>query len=181
MLRLQLDGDAHLRLLEPGDAEELQALIEAERERLARWMPWAAGQDLEGTRAFIAQTRRQLADDGALTTAIVADGRIAGVIGLHEVDRTARATSVGYWIASGFEGRGLVTRAVRAYVDHAFGPLGLNRVELRAATGNARSQAVAERLGFTREGVLRQAERVGDRYLDSVVFSVLASEWAAVR
>ena len=177
MLRLELDGDAHLRLLEPGDAAELYALVAAERERLARWMPWAAGQDLEGTREFIAGTRRQVADDDGLTTAIVAGGRIAGTIGFHAVDRVARSTSIGYWIAAEFEGRGLVTRAVRAYVDHAFGAWGLNRVEIRAATGNARSQAVAERLGFTREGVLREAERVGDRYLDSVVFSVLASEW----
>jgi len=78
VLRLQLDDDAHLRLLEPGDAAELQALVEANRERLAEWMPWAAEEDLEATRAFIAQSRRELADDTGFTTAIVAGDRKIG-------------------------------------------------------------------------------------------------------
>ena len=49
--------------------------------------------------------------------------------------------------------------------------------EIRAAVGNARSRALPQRLGFREEGILREAERVGDAYLDVVVYSVLASEW----
>ena len=181
MLRLQLTGDVHLRLLETGDAEELQALIDANRERLARWMPWAIDEDLEATRAFIALTRKQVADDDGFQTAIVDGDVIAGMVGFHGVDWAHRSTSIGYWIGADHERRGLMTRAVRALVDHAFGVWELNRIEIRAAPENARSQAVAERVGFTREGTLRQTERVGDRYLDSVVFSLLASEWRAER
>jgi ribosomal-protein-serine acetyltransferase len=179
VLRLPLTRDVHLRLLETGDAEELQALIEANRDRLARWMPWAIDEDLEATRAFIALTRRQIADDNGFQTAIVDGDRIAGMVGFHGVDWSHRSASIGYWIGAEHEGRGLMTRAVRALVDHAFGVWRLNRVEIHAAPENGRSQAVAERLGFTREGTLRQAERVGERYLDSVVFSLLASEWEA--
>src|SRR5215210_7224509 len=150
MLRLQLTGDVHLRLLETGDAEELQALIDANHDRLARWMPWAIEHELDATRAFIAQTRRQVADDDGFQTAIVDGDRIAGVVGFHGVDWTHRTTSIGYWIGAEHEGRGLMTLAVRALVEHAFGAWRLNRVEIRAAPDNARSQAVAERLGFTR-------------------------------
>ena len=177
MLRLELTGDAHLRLLEPGDAEELQALIAANRDRLARWMGWAAEEDLEATRRFITLTRRQVADDDGFQTAIVAGDRLAGMVGFHGVDWTHRKTSLGYWLGAEHEGRGLMTLAARALVDHALGAWQLNRVEIRAAPENARSQAVAERLGFTREGTLRETDRAGDRYLDSVVFSLLASEW----
>ena len=53
----------------------------------------------------------------------------------------------------------------------------MHRVELQAAVGNARSRAVAERLGFVHEGVLREAERFANRYADLDVFSVLAPEW----
>jgi ribosomal-protein-serine acetyltransferase len=108
---------------------------------------------------------------------IVVDGRIAGEVGHHRVDWHHRSTSIGYWLASVAQGRGTMTRAVRALVDWAFRGWGLNRVEVLASPGNARSRAVAERLGFTEEGTLRQAERVGERYLDNVVCSVLASEW----
>jgi ribosomal-protein-serine acetyltransferase len=53
----------------------------------------------------------------------------------------------------------------------------LNRVELRAAEENRRSRAIPEHLGFRRDGTLREAELVGGRYLDSVVYSMLAADW----
>lgn len=71
-----------------------------------------------------------------------------------------------------------MTEAVRALTTHAFTVLKLNRVEIRAAVGNVRSRAIPERLGFSQEGVARQAERIGDRYEDSVVYSMLATEWS---
>jgi ribosomal-protein-serine acetyltransferase len=87
--------------------------------------------------------------------------------------------SVGYWIAEQSQGNGTVTRATAALVDHAFGVWKLNRVEIRAGVENKRSRAIPERLGFTQEGVLRQAERVGDRSVDHVMYSIHADEWKA--
>ena len=179
MLRLDLAPDTHLRLLEPRDAEELHVLIVANRSRLLPWMPWAATEELGDTRAFIALTRKQIADDAGFQTTIVRDGRLAGMVGFHGVDWASRATSIGYWLDAGSEGRGTMTAAVRALVDHAFSVWRLNRVEIRAAPENRRSRAIPERLGFAEEGTLRQAERVGDRYVDNVVYAVLAADWKA--
>jgi ribosomal-protein-serine acetyltransferase len=174
---LRLGADAGLRVLEEADAEELYALIDGDRERLAQWLPWARGQTLDATRLFIRHTRRQLAEDDGMQTAIVVGGRIAGIVGVHGVSWLHGNTTIGYWLAEEFTGRGLMTAAVRAFARHAFGPWRLHRMELRAAVGNTRSQAVAERAGFVREGVLRGAERVGDRHHDLVVYSALATEW----
>lgn len=177
MLRFDLAPDTWLRLLEPRDADELHALVVANRAHLMPWMPWAERQELAGTAGFIALTRRQLADDDGFQTAIVRAGRIVGVVGFHSVDWPNRATSIGYWLAADEQGRGTMTRAVRALVDHAFSAWELHRVVIQAAPENRRSRAIPERLGFTEEGTLRAAERVGERYLDSVVYAVLASEW----
>jgi ribosomal-protein-serine acetyltransferase len=174
---LGLGSDARLRLLDEADAQELYAVIAGDRERLAQWLPWASGQTLDATRTFIQATHRQLADDDGMQTAIEVGGRIAGVVGVHGVSWLHGSTTIGYWLAGAFAGRGLMTAAVRAYARHAFGTWGLHRMELRAAVGNARSRAVAERAGFVREGVLRGAERVGDRHLDLVVYGALAPEW----
>jgi ribosomal-protein-serine acetyltransferase len=174
-----LSDGCQLRLLEESDADELYALIVAHRAHLSRWMPWAAGQNLAGTSAFIAHTRSRLADKTGFTFAIVCDGALAGVIGLEPVDRAHRTASIGYWLGEDYQGRGVMTRAVTALVEHAVDVEELNRIEIRAAVGNARSRAIPERLGFTEEGTLRAAERVGDTYLDSVVYSMLASEWRA--
>jgi ribosomal-protein-serine acetyltransferase len=70
-----------------------------------------------------------------------------------------------------------MTVAVAALLDHAFGAWDLHRVELSAAVENARSRAVAERLGFRAEGIRRGAERHGDRWLDMVLYALLAGEW----
>ena len=179
MLTLALDDRRCLRLLEEGDAEELYAVVQANRAYLARWMPWAEKQTLDGTLEFIRASRKQLAENQGFAVAIVEADAIAGVLGYHRLDWEHLLTSVGYWIAEQSQGNGTVTRATAALVEHAFGVWRLNRVEIRAGVENNRSRAIPERLGFTQEGVLRQAERVGDRFVDHVMYSILADEWKA--
>ncbi len=70
-----------------------------------------------------------------------------------------------------------MTRACRALVGHAFTELNLNRVEIRCASDNARSCAIPERLSFRREGLLREAEWLYDRFVDHVVYGLIRSEW----
>ncbi|WP_252393492.1 GNAT family protein [Hydrogenibacillus sp. N12] len=106
-------------------------------------------------------------------------GTLVGVIGYHRIDWENKKTSLGYWLDPTVQGRGIMTRAARTMVDHAFFHLGLNRLEIRAATENTRSRRVAERLGFTLEGIIREAEWLGDRFVDHAVYGLLAREWKA--
>jgi ribosomal-protein-serine acetyltransferase len=177
VLTFRIDTDRILRLFEESDAEELYEVVDANRDYLARWMPWAAGQTAEGALEFIRESHRQLADNQGFQLAIVQDGRIVGALGFHRLDWANRSTSIGYWIAEAAQGQGTATRAVRALVDHAFAAWELNRVEIRAGLDNERSRALPARLGFEHEGVLRQAERVGDRFVDHAVYAMLAADW----
>ena len=181
MLSFRIDERRSLRSIEETDAEELYDRIVANRAYLAHWMPWAAGQTLDGTREFIRTSRRQRANNQGFQLAIVVGGEIVGVLGFHRLDWQNRSTSIGYWIAEDAQGEGTVTEAVRALVDHAFGTWKLNRVEIRAGVENMRSRAIPERLGFVEDGVLRQAERVGDRFIDHVVYAMLAQDWPRIR
>lgn len=178
---LRLDDDRELRLLEDADAEELDQLISANQEFLSCWMPWAPEQTLERTRTFIRDSRRQLGENQGFQAAIVDRGQIVGMIGFHRLDWVNRATSIGYWIAEDRQGRGTMTAAARALIDHAFRVWGMHRVEIRAGVENPRSQAVARRLGFVQEGVLRHAERLGDRYVDHAVYAMLSDDWDSNR
>lgn len=169
-----------IRTVQAADAPELHALIEANRDYLARWLPWAAGQELAETEKFIAEAEAQLARNDGFQAVLAPDGPIAGVTGFHSISWGNRNTSIGYWLAEDAQGRGLMTTAVRALVDHAFGEWSLHRIEIHCAPANRRSRAIPERLGFREEGVLREAELVGERYLDSVVYGLLAKEWAEI-
>jgi ribosomal-protein-serine acetyltransferase len=165
-----------LRLLEESDAEELYAVIEANRDYLAYWMPWAAAQTLADTVAFIERTREQVANNDGFQTTVIQDGHIVGMVGFHAVSWEHRSTNIGYWLRESAQGRGTMTCAVRMLVDHALRVWQLHRVEIRAGVDNARSRAIPERLGFKQEGVLREAERVRERYVDLVVYAVLAGD-----
>ena len=166
-----------LRPLEEADADELHALIEHNRAELAKWMRWAQEHTLEHTRAFIHDSRASESDDSGLQRAIVAQERIVGVVGLPQIDWENRSGEIGYWLDRAHRGRGIMTSAVAALVDHAFASLNLNRLEIRTDVENAPSRAIAERLGFRYEGILRQSYRVTDeRYSDDAVYSMLASD-----
>lgn len=106
------------------------------------------------------------------------EGILVGMIGHVGIDWPNRATEIGYWLAEDRQGRGIITRSVRALIDEAFGPLDLHRVVIRCATGNTRSAAVPRRLGFQLEGAQREAAWLYDHFEDYLVFSMLASEWS---
>jgi ribosomal-protein-serine acetyltransferase len=178
VLSFSLTGGYALRLLSESDLPELHALVDRNREYLAPWMGWAAEQTSQDTLEFIRSTQRQLdRNDGFQTAVIDPDEAIVGVIGFHAVSWRDRSAEIGYWLSADAQGRGIMTRATARLVDHAILEWKLNRIEIRAAPDNARSRAVPERLGFVLEGTLREAERVGDRYVDSVVYSMLARDW----
>jgi len=154
-------------------------LVVANRARLRRWMPWEpTTRDVDDVRSFI---ERCLASETDVEgNGIWVEGRLAGGIGLS-VDTLSNEGQIGYWIDRDHEGKGIITRAARGFVDFGFEGLGLHRIQLHAAVGNLRSRAVADRLGMRLEGVHREAERVADGYLDMAVYAILEDEWRTQR
>jgi ribosomal-protein-serine acetyltransferase len=99
------------------------------------------------------------------------------MVSFNSVEKLNRCATMGYWLAKLQTGRGLMTVAVKALISQGFQQLELNRVQARVATGNYPSQAVCDRSGLKKEGVLRQAEWLFDHYVDMTVNSILRSEW----
>jgi len=182
MFSFRLGDDVVLVPRIPAIADAYHDLLAANHERLARWEPWAAVPPVRSeTRAFIeASARNWLAGtELPVVIAVREDGQwqLAGSVSLR-IDSYTRSGEIGYWIGGRHEGRGLVSRAVAAVLDQAFGPLGLDRVSLHTEAGNQRSRALASRLGFVQEGILRQGLAFPAERRDSAAYSLLAAEWA---
>lgn len=178
MLEHRLDAATTLTILEDRHAEAIFAAVDANRAHLRAWMPWVDGtRGPEDTRAFVRSTMAQFGARNGLQLGIWHEGAFAGTIGTHAVDWANRKTSIGYWLGAEFQGKGIMTRACKALVGHCFAAYGLNRVEIRCATGNLKSQAIPERLGFQREGVSEQSEWLYDHFVDHVIFGMLAERW----
>jgi RimJ/RimL family protein N-acetyltransferase len=130
-------------------------------------------------RAFFAYARRAPADERELAFALVSPDDDADVLGggsLHAVELPERRAAVGYWLAAHARGRGAATHATRLLARWGFERLGLERLELTCAPDNVASQHVAERCGFTREGLLRSHMRFKGGRRDTIVYSLLPGE-----
>lgn len=178
MFSFTVDDEIELKLLELQDAESLFKRIDENREYLRKWLPWLdSNREENDTKQFIEWSRKQFVDGTDIVAAIWYQQSIVGTVGLHGIVSPGGSASIGYWISEEFQGRLIVTRAVRALIDHAFGVLKLHRIEIRCAPGNTQSHGIPLRLGFARERTLREAERLYDRYVDSVVYGILRNEW----
>lgn len=107
----------------------------------------------------------------------VEDNRVVGTCTLFNLDRRNRRAEVGYALASDCWGQGLMTEALGALIAYAFGPLDLTRLEADVDPRNAPSIRIVERLGFVREGLLRERWHVGGEVQDSVILGLLRREW----
>ena len=181
VFRRQIGHALTIKLLEPADAEVIFPMIDHDRGYLGEWLPWVERtRSAADVRQFITDiVTPQWLDNRGPQCGIWLEGAFAGTIGCHPIDWRNRTCSLGYWLASQYQGRGIVTSAVAAMLDYLFLDLDLHRVVIQCGTGNYRSCAVPQRLGFTREGIAREAEVVNGRWIDLVVWSILRSEWVA--
>ena len=177
----KIDDSTALRALRQGDAPELWAVTDANREHLRAWLPWVDVVLAEvDSAAFIDATIAQREAGRGPTFAVLRDGAIVGIAGFRPIDRVNRIGEIGYWLAAAAQGRGTMTECCRFLVRYAFLTLDLNRVEIAAATANRRSRAIPERLGFKFEGVLREREALNGTFVDHAVYSQLRNEFDAL-
>jgi ribosomal-protein-serine acetyltransferase len=145
---------------------------------LRQWLPWLDwSNSTADTAEYIRTAEARYRGANGFAAGIWIGPRLAGGIGLHAIDARHRSSSIGYWLSEEFRGAGVMTASCRAVVSTAFSHYGIHRLEIRCATGNRKSRAIPERLGFQQEGVLREAEWLYSHFVDLVVYSMLEQEW----
>jgi ribosomal-protein-serine acetyltransferase len=181
MFTLKVDDEIELQLFQYHHALKLHQLVEENRDHLREWMPWVDSMNSPfHFESIIPVWLNQFAENSGCNVGIRYKGVLVGSIGLHQIDWHNRTASIGYYLAKSAEGNGVMTRAVQALLNYAFFDLGLNRIEIRCGVNNKKSRAIPERLGFTREGLVRDGEQLYGKYHDLIVYGMLARQWNAI-
>jgi len=175
---IKVRKNLELRTLVPGNADEVFEVIDRNREYLRPWLPWVDGtRSRYKTREVIESWKKKLKDKSEFIFGIFLGGNYIGNMGLHDINRDNSSSEIGYWLAADQQGKGIMTDCVRVLTDLGFDGLDLNRIHIRCASGNTKSRAIPERLGFVHEGTLQDDICLYGVYHDVLVFGMVKRNW----
>ncbi|MEU3188966.1 GNAT family protein [Streptomyces sp. NPDC006923] len=178
MFATALGDGAELRPLEPWRAEEFLAHMDRARDLVDEHIPLAQlVPDLPAARALLTSYAEKQAADTARIYGIWQDATLVGGVLFPKFNAVHGTCEVGCWLEPAATGRGLVTRAAEVLIDWAVEERGIHRVEWLVSSANLPSVRVAQRLGMTRDGVLRENYPYRGVRQDTEIWSVLAPEW----
>jgi ribosomal-protein-alanine N-acetyltransferase len=174
MTRFDVANDrVGIRRPTPADADEFVALMLASRALHEPWVDFS--KSAEAYAAYLA-TRDRMHND-AFLICDAADGRIAGVINLNAIVRGFfQSAYLGYGIGAPYSGRGYMTAGMRLVTTHAFGAMGLHRLEANIQPANLASIALVKRCGFHREGFSPRYLKVAGQWRDHERWALLAED-----
>jgi RimJ/RimL family protein N-acetyltransferase len=145
------------------------------------WLPWANDYDRSVAQRFIRDSAAAWAEGKAFDFAVRTlddPNRHVGNVSVWWTSRQNGIGEIGYWIRSDVTGQGVGTEVTARAVQIGFEELMAHKLVLRIAMGNVASERIAERLGFTFEGTLRDEVRIGDEWVDHTAWSLLSQEWS---
>ncbi|HEY1594976.1 MAG TPA: GNAT family N-acetyltransferase [Thermoleophilaceae bacterium] len=155
--------------------EDAPAIFEACQDpEIPRWTNVPSPYTEDNAWSFVRGAQRGEGHEMSLVIAGAVDDSLIGAIGLRQP--APGVGDVGYWLAAPARGRGLTTRALRLLCAWGFEELALARIQLHTLPGNVASERVAERAGFTREGLLRSFTEMKGKRVDITMFSLLPGE-----
>ncbi|MFT3899246.1 MAG: GNAT family protein [Gordonia sp. (in: high G+C Gram-positive bacteria)] len=180
---LQLSaGEIALRPIKLRDGAEWSDLRIRNERTLVPWEPtsdadWAVRHHRGNWPTLYSVLKAEAKRGAVLPFVIEVDGRYVGQLTIGSIQRGAvRSAWIGYWVDDAWTGRGIATAAVALGVDHAFGPVGLHRLEATVQPANAASRAVLEHIGFRHEGLLQRYMDVDGRWRDHDLFALTTEE-----
>ncbi|MEN9548286.1 MAG: hypothetical protein RIR12_877 [Bacteroidota bacterium] len=177
-MTITLNDNLILERIAPYHAPALFSAVNSNRTHLSTFLPWVPHmQSVADFEKYIANVEELYQQKQEVSFVILHQQQLVGRIGVHYINHQHLCGAIGYWLIKEAEGKGIISMATTAIINYAFEQLQLHRLEIKAATTNYRSLAVPKRLGFTHEGVLRQAEKINNHFLDLSLFSLLKHEW----
>ncbi len=174
-----VDSEITLMDLEMSSSDALYRLIDSNRSYLSEWLSWVAEtRSVMDTINYIFAMSEHDMYSSRYVMEIWYNNLLSGLIDVHNGDRLNKKAEIGYWLGEKFQGKGVMTRASSAIINYAFNDAGLNRITIKCAEGNKKSQAIPKRLSFNFEGIEKEGQYLYNKYVDLFVFSMLKKNWS---
>ncbi|WP_426195591.1 GNAT family N-acetyltransferase [Massilia sp. DWR3-1-1] len=171
-------------ILRPLRAADAGALFAAYSDpAVVRYWSGAPWTEMARADAYVADGAREIAEGVAMRLGleVAASGAFVGQVSLHRFDAQNRRCELGYALAGQYWGQGYMGEALQTLLDFGFDTLDLNRVEADIDPRNGASLRAVERMGFIREGLLRERWLVAGEVCDTALYGLLRSAWLARR
>lgn len=167
-----------LRTLEVSDAQAFFDVTRKNNVHLRQWLGWLDDdKTVADTEKYIIESNKRFENHEGLDVGIFFENQQVGGIGLFPWDTANKKTSIGYWLAEDFQGKGIMIDSLKVMIEYAFKEMKLHRIEVTVATENTKSSALPKKLGFTLEGIARDGSWLYDHFVNLEVYSLLATEW----
>lgn len=177
-MQIIIDDNLTLQLIQPSHAKALFDLVMTNSVYLKEWLPWVIKtKTMQDTLDYISIVDEAYYQKKGIVFSIFYKKKMAGQIGLKNIDLSNKYASIGYWIGQQYQGKGIMSTSVVALVNYAFREYHLNRLEIACGDYNIKSQAIPIRLGFQKEGVLRQREYIDGKFIDLYLYAMVKNEW----
>ena len=177
-LNLSVRENIELKTLELEDAQTFFDVTRKNSTYLRRWLGWLDDdKTVADVEKYIIDSNKIFSENEGIDLAIWYDGKMIGGIGVFPVDNANKKTSIAYWLAEDFQGKGIMTDSMKVVIEYIFTKINLNRIEITCAIGNEKSSALPKKLGFTFEGISRESGYLYDHFVDLEVYSLLVKEW----
>ena len=174
MEHIRINDKIRLELVKADMAHVIFETINRDREYLRKWLPFVNYTlEVSDTERFLESVANSSKDE---IFSIWYKEEFAGLIGFKDTDRVNRKTEIGYWLAKNMQGKGIITACVQKLCRYAFQKLKLNRVQIKVAEQNTRSEAIPRKLNFCFEGIERAGELHADKFVNLKVYSLLLNE-----
>lgn len=178
MFYLKVNDHIELKLLMLQDAEHVISMINSCREFLSKWLSWIDNtQKFDDVVKLIKKSHQQCIENNGFIAGVWYHKKLAGLICFHFFDWKNKKTSIGYCLDKKYEGKGIMLDSCKTFINFAFNDQNLNRVEIRCAEKNHKSYAIPEKLGFTKEGIIREGEYLNNTMTNILVYGILKKEW----
>lgn len=116
-------------------------------------------------------------NDAGIRWGVEREGRLIGTCGFHALNKSCRRAEMGYELDYEFWGKGYMAKALHPALNYGFEKMKFERIEAFVNVDNERSAGLLTKLGFQREGILRDYARTPLGLIDQLCFSLLRREW----